>query len=84
MNPEPKDFAGAGLTSDEGVAQDVSLVYPLASDEEVSLIAEMRKQLNGLLPAWEDVGGDIRLLRFLRGFDRDVATAVDAVRDMFG
>eukprot|EP00928_Gymnodinium_smaydae_P061147 TRINITY_DN45301_c0_g1_i1.p1 TRINITY_DN45301_c0_g1~~TRINITY_DN45301_c0_g1_i1.p1 ORF type:complete len:430 (-),score=89.12 TRINITY_DN45301_c0_g1_i1:12-1139(-) len=46
------------------------------------MVAEVRRQLADALPAWDDVGGDIRLLRFLRGFDRDVAATVSAVRDM--
>ena len=32
--------------------------------------------------AWPDVTGDVRMLRFLRGFDHDVKQAVKAFRSM--
>ena len=63
------------------------LIFPLASDAETTQVTEMRAALQdelSHLPSrnFEDVTGDIRLLRFLRGFDNSVPQAVAAVRDM--
>ena len=64
-----------------------ALTFPLADEAEARQIAEMRKELAADLSAmrcgaWPDVTGDVRLLRFLRGFDNDVNKAVAAVRDL--
>ena len=61
--------------------------YPLASASEVALVAEIRAELDqdlSRLPSrhWKDVTGDMRMLRFLRGFDHSVPQALAAVRDM--
>ncbi len=47
----------------------------------------MREELSAELcnkpcSAWDDVTGDMRLLRFLQGFDGDTEAAVSAVREM--
>jgi hypothetical protein len=66
----------------------MELAQSLADDErEKPLVAQMREMLAvdlAALPSgrWPDVTGDIRLLRFLRGFDHHVEKAVSAVRDM--
>lgn len=64
-----------------------NLVFPLATDVEAALIAEMREALKddiANVPSrhFPDVTGEIRLLRFLRGFDQSVPQALAAVRDM--
>ena len=63
------------------------LVFPLASAAEASQVGEMRGLLHeelAPLPSnhFPDVTGDLRLLRFLRGFDHSVPLAVGAVREM--
>ena len=69
------------------MASSTRLVFPLANELETAQVAAMRKLLvrdfDGIACAkWPDVTGDVRLLRFLRGFDSDVDKAVAAVRDM--
>jgi hypothetical protein len=64
-----------------------SLVDPLASEAEAAQVAEMRAALHDEIDAlpsrdFPDVTGDIRMLRFLRGFDHSVPQALAAVRDM--
>jgi hypothetical protein len=59
----------------------------LATAEEEEQLSTMRERLEADLKAapsarFEDLTGDIRLLRFLRGYDNDVTQAVAAVRDM--
>ena len=65
----------------------MALRFPLADDAETAQVAEMRAALKDELAAvccgkWPDVTGDVRLLRFLRGFDNDVPKALAAVRDL--
>ena len=47
----------------------------------VALKDELRAEL-AAQPPWPDLIGDIRLLRFVRGHDCDVAAAADAYRQM--
>ena len=70
------------LSSDEN-----KFHVPLATAEEEKQLSTMRERLESDFKAapsarFEDVTGDIRLLRFLRGYDNDVTQAVAAVRDM--
>jgi hypothetical protein len=71
-----------------GVARDENKFHvSLATAEEEEQLRTMRERLEADLKAapsarFEDVTGDIRLLRFLRGYDNDVTQAVAAVRDM--
>jgi hypothetical protein len=63
------------------------MAAPLADEVEAQQVAEMRAELSDDLAAvrcgkWPDVTGDVRLLRFLRGYDHDVPKAVAAVRDL--
>ena len=45
--------------------------------------AALQQDLAGLASRhWPDVTGDLRLLRFLRGFDHSIPQALEAVRDM--
>ena len=64
-----------------------SLRPSFADAAELEQVAEMRQFLAddfsaALCGQWKDVTGDLRLLRFLRGYDNDVAKATAAVRDL--
>lgn len=76
--PTPSNLAGDDASG---------LFYPLASAAEQAQVAQMQRalapDLAGLACArWADVSGEIRLLRFLRGFNHDVGAALKAVRNM--
>lgn len=67
--------------------EDDGLFEPLASTSELEQLAQIRASLADemqLLPSrhFPSVTGDVRLLRFLRGFDHSVPQATAAVRDM--
>lgn len=73
------------VMGDASIAE--SLYVPLASESEAALVCELRKELADDLARapsakFEDVSGDIRLLRFLRGWDHSILEAAAAVREM--
>ena len=55
--------------------------FPLESPEEAAAIQRLREGLPEL-PDFEEVSGDVRLLRFLRGYDGDGASATEAILNM--
>ena len=62
-----------------------TLSWPLAEGVEAAMLAELKAMVSphfeGLpSAAWESVSGDVRLLRFLRGFQWNVPMSADAVR----
>ena len=76
-----------GDSTAAGAEWDATMQFPLATAAEASQIVAMREQLKGDLDgaacsAWPDITGDVRFLRFLRGYDHSVEQAVVAVRDM--
>ena len=65
---------------------DETLASPLANARESELLAAMRVALREDLLAspaanWPDVCGDLRLLRFLRGYSGNASAAATAFRD---
>ena len=74
-----------GDDSEENKKWQQEMVWPYAQGEEVGKLKEMYEQLAGDfkdVPQYPEVTGEYRMVRFLRGFNRDVDGAVKAVRNM--
>jgi hypothetical protein len=69
----------------DGTIFDDVFATGLHSDVEQRLVGQMRQELQAELAAsqeFDDVVGDIRLLRFIRGYDCQIPAACDAYRAM--
>ena len=74
-----------GDDSEENKKWQQEMVWPYAQGEEVGKVKEMYEQLADDfkdVPQYPEVTGEYRMVRFLRGFNRDVDGAVKAVRNM--
>lgn len=74
--------------SDESVAMSEVLAHTMArrwSEEDTRLLAELRANIGERLqavPQFQEVVGDRKLLRFLRGHDHNVSKVADMYRKM--
>jgi len=87
--PSPKATSEGEPEADPEMPPDLGLesldVLPLTTPEEAPLLIRMRIELAADLetcPQYDDVTGDIRLLRFLRGYKHSVSQACIAYRAM--
>eukprot|EP00511_Aplanochytrium_stocchinoi_P004279 CAMPEP_0204825460 /NCGR_PEP_ID=MMETSP1346-20131115/3343_1 /ASSEMBLY_ACC=CAM_ASM_000771 /TAXON_ID=215587 /ORGANISM="Aplanochytrium stocchinoi, Strain GSBS06" /LENGTH=393 /DNA_ID=CAMNT_0051953103 /DNA_START=118 /DNA_END=1296 /DNA_ORIENTATION=+ len=86
MEVDKKQF-NPGNSDKRAIKWDETLDFPLASQEEEEEVKELRSLLaedfaDRACGKWPDVTGDVRLLRFLRGYDHQLEAAAEAVRDM--
>jgi hypothetical protein len=74
-----------GDDSEENKKWQKDMVWPYAQGEEKEQINKMYEKLQEDfkdIPKYPEVTGEYRMVRFLRGFNRDVDVAVSAVRNM--